>query len=161
MHKMFQKAMDCCGCRACEDICAQKAIRMETDAQGFWYPVIDGDKCVDCGQCKEVCQIGKWDAVGINAVKQCYGVKNKEEIRAVSSSGGVYTAISDYVLRQGGLCVGACYDEAMRVVHAVATSSEERDRFRGSKYVQSDMAGMYKLIRSFLTEGKYVFFVIN
>jgi ferredoxin len=30
---------------------------MKNDDQGFWYPVIDEEKCVDCGCCKNVCPL--------------------------------------------------------------------------------------------------------
>ena len=39
----------CCGCTACASICAHDAITMQPDALGFLYPVVDKDKCVDCG----------------------------------------------------------------------------------------------------------------
>lgn len=29
---------DCCGCNACGDACAAKAIAFKTDIEGFWYP---------------------------------------------------------------------------------------------------------------------------
>ena len=37
----------CCGCWACENICPKHCIRMEEDSEGFRYPVVDTDKCID------------------------------------------------------------------------------------------------------------------
>ncbi|NLC68529.1 MAG: 4Fe-4S dicluster domain-containing protein, partial [Clostridiaceae bacterium] len=45
----------CCGCTACKNICPKQCISMEEDKDGFSYPVIDKDKCIDCGLCVKVC----------------------------------------------------------------------------------------------------------
>ena len=41
--------IDCCGCNACGDVCTYNAISFEKDIEGFWYPIIDKTKCVNCG----------------------------------------------------------------------------------------------------------------
>lgn len=158
MNKLFERKMDCYGCRACEDICPKNAIQMEADEQGFSYPAVDQELCVSCGLCTKACQIGKTSEVRTNAAVRCLGVKNHDTIRLISSSGGIYTAISEYVLSAGGLCVGAAYDEEMQVTHAFAATREERDRFRGSKYVQSNMGGIYRQIQKYLSAERSVLF---
>ena len=45
----------CCGCSACVNVCPHDAISMQPDKLGFPYPVVDADKCVDCGLCDAVC----------------------------------------------------------------------------------------------------------
>lgn len=52
---LFTKKEECCGCAACYAICPVTAIEMILDAEGFEYPEIDGEKCVRCGMCIEVC----------------------------------------------------------------------------------------------------------
>ena len=49
--------VDCCGCNACGDVCAKNAISFVTDGEGFWYPKVNKDLCVDCGLCEKVCPI--------------------------------------------------------------------------------------------------------
>ena len=56
-----------------------------------------------------------------------------------SASGGFFTAISDVILSEGGIVYGAAFDENMIVRHCRATSAFERNRMKGSKYVQSDL----------------------
>lgn len=38
---------NCCGCKACGDVCPKGAIRLEQDDAGFLYPVVDKAKCVN------------------------------------------------------------------------------------------------------------------
>ena len=46
---------NCCGCSACASVCPRQCISMQSDSEGFLYPVIDRNICVDCGLCEEVC----------------------------------------------------------------------------------------------------------
>ena len=39
----------CTGCRACEQLCGKKAIRLIADKEGFLTATIDENCCVDCG----------------------------------------------------------------------------------------------------------------
>ena len=45
----IEKTANCCGCTACASICNHNAITMQPDALGFLYPVVDENKCTDCG----------------------------------------------------------------------------------------------------------------
>lgn len=46
----------CSGCSACYAVCPKNAIMMVEDKEGFLYPQIDKNKCVECGRCDEVCE---------------------------------------------------------------------------------------------------------
>ena len=100
--QLYEKKEDCCGCGACMNACPKKAIHMEPDRQGFLYPVINTVKCVDCGLCKQSCQIGKARSAQNKEPSNCFGVKNSDRIRVVSSSGGVFTAFLDKFIIEGG-----------------------------------------------------------
>lgn len=54
---LFERKEECCGCTACFAVCPQKAITMQEDEEGFDYPFIDIDKCVQCKMCVRVCPI--------------------------------------------------------------------------------------------------------
>ena len=45
----------CAGCMACVDACPKTAIAVEPCVD-YYRPVIDREKCIDCGMCKRVCQ---------------------------------------------------------------------------------------------------------
>ena len=47
----------CTGCEACLNVCPHAAIMMVRDHEGFDYPSIYSDKCVDCGLCVKVCPV--------------------------------------------------------------------------------------------------------
>lgn len=56
---LFARKDECCGCAACEAVCHKDAIHMILDLEGFYYPVIDADKCINCGFCVNVCAFSK------------------------------------------------------------------------------------------------------
>ncbi len=54
---LYNRKEECCGCSACYSICANKAISMIEDEEGFLYPTIDAEKCVCCKKCLTVCPL--------------------------------------------------------------------------------------------------------
>lgn len=88
-----------------------------------------------------------------------YAVKHSDEaIRAASRSGGIFTALSDQILSEGGVIYGCVLDEQFHVKHIRAESAAERDRMRGSKYVQSDLGDTFRQVKQDLGSGKKVLF---
>lgn len=150
----------CCGCTACASICTHDAITMQPDAMGFLYPTVDEEKCVKCGLCEQVCQFSVHYDKSLNLEKPiAYAARHKEMKEMMKSrSGAAFVAISDYILEQGGVVYGAGYKDHFRVVHKRATTKEARDEFRGSKYVQSDLTGVFRQIRDDLRNGLTVLF---
>lgn len=166
MEQVYSNKIDCYGCEACANICPKSAINMVQDEQGFRYPKIDLTKCIDCGMCKKVCPIGKEQKFIKKPVKECYAIKNDDSVRRVSSSGGFYTLLSDYILnnnfecnvKEKGVCVGAIYDDNLKVIHKMAYSVDERNLFRGSKYVQSNILNTFIEIGDELNKENEVLF---
>lgn len=150
---------NCCGCRACEAICPVHAIHMEEDEEGFVVPVIEDKLCVHCGQCKRRCPMEKQT---LKRPESVYACRIKEDgLCEKSSSGGAFRLASDVILCQSkekGAVAGAIFDEAFRVKTVMAETPKQRDKMCGSKYVQSDMAGIYEAIRKALQENKQVLF---
>ena len=54
---LYENKVDCCGCTACYAICPKNAISMQPDEEGFDYPVVDAEKCIECFACSKVCPI--------------------------------------------------------------------------------------------------------
>lgn len=151
---------DCCGCTACASICAHDAIKMRPDALGFLYPEVDSTKCVDCGLCDKVCAFNENYDRSLNLPQpEAYGARHKDMKEVETSrSGAAFIAISDWILAHGGVVYGAGYTDHFRVVHKRATNKEERDEFKGSKYVQSDLTGVFRQVKQDLKDGLIVLF---
>lgn len=156
----IQKPSDCCGCSACASICNYNAITMQPDTLGFLYPVVDESKCTNCGLCEKVCAFnGNYDT-SLNFIEPiAYGARQKDINEVMKSrSGAVFAAIADHELKHGGIVYGAGYTDHFRVVHKRATTKEEYDEFRGSKYVQSDLNGTFRQVKKDLKDGLTVLF---
>lgn len=54
---LYELESECCGCSACEAICPQDAIKMSENSEGFLYPKIDENKCIECKLCLKVCPL--------------------------------------------------------------------------------------------------------
>lgn len=159
MIKITDKSV-CCGCSACASICAHKAITMKPDGMGFLYPEVDESKCADCGLCNQVCAFNSTYDKSQNLVSpDVYAVRHKDmdEIET-SRSGAVFIALSDWILEHGGIVYGAGYEGHFSVVHKRAVSKEERNEFKGSKYVQSDLKDTFLQVKKDLKQGYKVMF---
>lgn len=155
--------MNCCGCAACEYICPTNAISMQVDSEGFSYPTTEHSKCIGCNKCIRQCSF-KTDMQTLKYINSgnsptCYAVLHKSpDVRWNSRSGGIFTALSDYVLSNHGVVYGAITTSELRVIHFRADNEEDRNLMRGSKYVQSDISECYSLIQNDLDDGKVVLF---
>ncbi len=159
MIRGCEEKNNCCGCTACMHICPVEAIEMKEDEERFFYPSVDQGKCIGCGKCVAVCPflVDKKDQINIK--QQYYAVKHKNnEIIEKSSSGGVFTAISDVILQRAGVIYGAAFTEGHVIRHERAETEAGRNRFRGSKYVQSDMGSVMDQVRNDLEANRWVLF---
>lgn len=153
----IKEKKNCCGCEACVQRCPKSCITMREDNEGFLYPEIDKNICIDCGLCEKVCPV-------INQAKErkplaVYAAKHKDEqIRMASSSGGAFTAIAESVIDEGGVVFGAKFNQNWEVVHSYTETKEGLESFRGSKYVQSRIGESYKATERFLKTGRNVLF---
>jgi len=127
------------------------------DDEGFLYPHIN-EYCTDCGTCKSVCALKSTQSEH-GTYPLVYAVKHKDEmVRISSTSGGAFTALSDWILENNGLVFGVKYNEEFLVVTSCAESKGERDKFKVSKYVQSDLGNSFNKVRDFLKQDKLVMF---
>ena len=136
----------CAGCGLCATICPTSAICLETDDEGFLQPVLDEQICIRCGLCFEKCILQNEEVR--QAVRKTYAAFSiDEQIRYQSTSGGIFTELARIVLEQfHGVVIGAAYQSDFSVKHEIIRSSKEISRLRQSKYIQSDVSGVYKEI---------------
>lgn len=150
----------CCGCTACESICTHDAITMHPDTLGFLYPIVDANKCVECGLCRDVCQFHdnykRYDNYDEPIV---YALRHKDQEQLMrSQSGAAFFGVAQLMLSDNGVVYGAAFDETWRVTHQRAINTYELENLRMSKYVQSDIRGIYKQVREDLRHGLKVLF---
>lgn len=148
---------DCTGCLACVSICKKGAIRYIYNEQGFRYPVVDGNLCVGCNQCKKVCPAN--NQVKNSKTDSVYAAWNKDNIaRLEATSGGVFLLLARQIIVQGGTVYGAAFDERFSVKHQRVDNVEDLKKLRGSKYVQSDTLGIFEKVKDDLVSGRTVLF---
>lgn len=148
----------CTGCEACANRCPYDAIVMKANEKGFFYPVILEEKCKECGLCARICPIEK--AFNQKEYSQefysCW-VKD-EEIRRNSTSGGIFTAIAEQVLQDGGAVFGAAFDQDFYVEHICMENKEALKKARGAKYVQGRTKNTFREAGELLKQGRRVLY---
>lgn len=154
-----QNKAQCCGCNACGDVCAKHAITFKTDNEGFWYPEVNTELCTNCGLCEKVCpQIHAEELKKNDYIEpKCVAAIHKNlEIRFDSTSGGMFTALAEKMLKEGGYVGGAVYTEDWGVKWFISNDPKDLPALRSSKYLQSYSEGMYKRVRDLLKAGEKV-----
>lgn len=150
-------ASQCTGCSACFNSCGKNAISMEESPEGFLFPKINQNLCVNCGQCEKKCPVVN-STVGtesyIPSVYAMWSIPDREK----SSSGGAFSAFARYVLDRKGTVFGAAYDENFNLRHVAVDTLDGLDALRGSKYIQSRIGDTFKQVKAALLDDRYVLF---
>lgn len=155
--RVLEDMNKCYGCHACYNACPVKAISMQENEEGFLVPIINTAMCIQCGKCKKVCPVNNATYPNDNnpTIK---AVMATDEIRTVSSSGGAFQLIADYVINLNGVVCGCALDKNFEAEHVIIEKKEELIRLQKSKYVQSRIGNTYSEIKAFLDNGRLVFF---
>ncbi len=154
----------CSGCRACEFICSSCAIEMREDDEGFLFPYIDLNKCVDCGLCDRICPMNPAKTkLEIKDYKQrCFGGWPKVKgikLAQKSATIGFSTMIARYILQCGGVVYGVkLNNEINGALHIRITTSDELILMQNSKYIQSDTGNTFLSVRKDLQDDKLVYY---
>lgn len=150
----------CTGCSLCSDVCVHGAITMCEDKEGFVAPLIDGNKCIDCGLCRKCCPVLNPKRVVSNSLSDLEVYEAwaaNDEVRKASSSGGVFGQLAYDLLRSGGVVIGAAFD-GRKAYHKDIVNVIDLHSIQDTKYVQSYAHGAYRITYKHLKEGKNVIF---
>ncbi len=159
MEQVYSSKEMCSGCGACVLICPVNAIAMIKDEEGFEYPQIDQEKCINCGKCKRQCGFNRTTIKHTKLPRTLIGAKIKDENeRKTSRSGGLFIAMANYILQENGVIYGCKLGEDLEVYHSRATNKQELDEFKGSKYVKSNLKDIYRQVQEDLEQSKKVLF---
>lgn len=155
---------NCCGCSACIQACPKQCISMQTDVEGFLYPKVDLDDCIDCHSCEKVCPcLNRNLRLVVNTFEVYAAININESVREKSSSGGIFSLLAENTLREGGVVFGARFTDEWNVeigyVDGSLTSHlSSISSLRGSKYVQAKVGNSYIQCKDFLMQGRKVLF---
>lgn len=147
----------CTGCSVCSDVCPKACINMLSNNEGFLYPSISSDVCISCGKCVSACPA--LQNTERNDIKKIYAMwmKNGEKIQR-STSGGVFQGLAECVLEKGGVVFGAAFDDEFALLHTQCENTEDLSALLGSKYLQSNTEGIYKVVYDVAELGRDVLF---
>lgn len=149
----------CTGCAACMNRCPKQCIEMLPDDKlGHLYPVIDHDKCIDCGSCQKACPANH--PLELRKPLHAYAGWDRNESEYISStSGGAASTFARFIIRQGGVVYGCAMLPGIEVRHVRVDNLDDIAKLKGSKYVQSTMGMTYQAVRNDLRQGRKVLFI--
>lgn len=149
----------CSGCEACVNCCPAKAIIMQKDEEGFFYPRVTKEACTECGLCEKVCPYLN-RAETCTDLCDCYTALNpRPEDRAISSSGGIFIQLARWTIKHNGIVFGARFDENWLVYHDSSQTENDLIPLVGSKYLQSRINDAFERVKTHLNNNKMVLFV--
>lgn len=149
---------ECTACMACYSCCPKQCISIRLDNEGFYYPVVDKEKCVSCGKCEAVCHCLNKPQKIQNIRKSYYGFSKSDEILQKSTSGGAFWHLAQHIVSNGGNVYGAAFDLDKRVLFHTDSNSVGLDTLLKSKYIESAMNDTIKKIQNDIDSGKDVLF---
>lgn len=160
MITLYSEDKDCCGCGGCASVCPKNAISMKKNQDGFLFPEINQEKCIECGLCKKSC--GYQEEYNLCMPIESYAAVNKDQVLLEkSTSGGIFSAIAEKFINSENYVCGATIDfenSKATVKHVIINSKEKLYRLQKSKYVQSSTSEVYKEVRQLLKNGETVLF---
>ncbi len=147
---------DCIGCQACVDFCHKNAISFQYDNWGEGRATVDASLCNNCNRCQTICPaLNKKINPAQKSVFACFSKLN----RHTGSSGGMFYEIASLFINNGGVVFGAAFDSSLKLIHKKASSASELGKLCKSKYLHSDMNGVYKELADCLKAGLHVMFI--
>lgn len=151
---------DCTGCGICAAVCPTEALNMSLDEDGFYFPHLEDNKCVECGLCLKSCYKFDNNLISTNQSLLCYAAVNKNKLQLKSSSsGGISVLLMEECINQGYKVFGCMYDtNDHRAKSVIVDNTKNLDLFYGSKYFQSYTTSGFKEIINDKSGQKYAIF---
>ena len=126
------------------------------DVYGFLHPNINQNKCINCGLCVKVCPNNQKITKNYPNIAYAAWSLNAKD-RETSTSGGVSSVLSSYVIENEGIVYGAAFQDG-EVKHIRVTFKEDLYKLKGSKYIQSNIEDTYAKVIQDIVSNKLVLF---
>ncbi len=104
----------CLGCAACMNVCPVNAISMVEGYHTFLYPQIDETKCIHCKKCINTCPVNNYVPLG-DMSPSIYAARANDQMRAKSSSGGIFGVLAENTIKKQGIVYGVAIDHGQYV----------------------------------------------
>ena len=134
---------------------------MQENSEGFLFPVLDNDLCVNCGLCNKICPMGSTHQANSGQDQKSYlAISDNPEHYNKSATVGICTILARLFVENGGRVFGVCLDESTwKTFHICVSDNEGIERLRNSKYIQSDLQQTFSETKDFLKKGVKVLFI--
>lgn len=155
---------ECTSCQMCAAVCSRNAIAIRLNEDGFYRPYVDDSKCTDCSLCIKVCykfddDVKVTSSVDAEKIDVHSAQHLSDTLLEKVTSGGVADALAREFVKQGYKCIGVTYNNNNhRAEHVIASTIEETNVFRGSKYIQSYSFEAFKEFVKNIRTTKYAVF---
>ena len=151
----------CCGCSACVHSCPKHALVMVEDTEGFLFPKLSPENCINCGICNKVCPIINDIYANSTEHQECHIAVNANPLYSKRSATiGFCTMIAEQFVGHGRFVYGVVLDEHnWQANHICVTEKKDLDKIRNSKYIQSHLNNTFFEIKQLLLANEHVLFV--
>lgn len=156
--KLICDKKECTGCGLCAARCPKHCIEMKPGFLGHLYPEIDQSKCIDCKLCQKGCP--SLQDISSCYPKKAYAAWSKDlEDYISSTSGGIASVLSQYIVSKGGVVYGCSVLPNIQISHIRVDKLENLHLLKGSKYVQSQIKDIIPQLRKDVLERNLVLFI--
>lgn len=153
----------CNGCNTCTVACPiDECISMNMDKEGFFYPNVNMDTCIDCDLCEKVCPyipeklLTKKEPQRLEKPLVYASYSKNHEVRVDSTSGGIFSELAFKMFDQNGYVGGAVYNDDNSVSHILTNKRSKLDEIRSSKYIYSFTDELFPEVKKQLKAGNKV-----
>jgi len=143
----------CHSCGSCFAACGHDCIEYKNTVGGYYFPVIDYDKCTNCELCYVVCPGDHFldpikektpeDPFVGNVISTTVGKATNEKIFLNSQSGGVTTAILKYLLEskqiEAAIVTSMDMSTESYTKANIVTTTQELEAAQKSKYIPTSI----------------------
>jgi len=131
---------------------------MKSDEDGYTFPEINNNLCIECGLCKKVCAFQNTPVVDNEPIATYVAINKNKDVLSSSASGGIFGALASIMFEKNGVVFGCAYNDDMEPEHICVNNSTDMKKIQGSKYVQSTINTTYIEAKEYLKVGKWVLF---